>query len=131
MHFLTLTLPHKTPALQASNFPLNNVSNNSRNRISTEFCVTFFVQVGECIVPYLFFGGWSLTFISSSPSLMRWPKLNKLIFWNEKKEKDVNISYFNDNTHMFSEGYAMYNKTFSESVSARKRISTVHSLKYA
>lgn len=32
---------------------------------------------------------------------------------------------------MFSEGYAMYNKTFSESVLARKRISTVHSLKYA
>ena len=39
---------------------------------------------------HLFFGGWSLTFIRSSPSLMRWPKFTSWISWREKNASETN-----------------------------------------
>ena len=39
---------------------------------------------------HLFFGGWSLTFIRSSPSLMRWPKFTSWISWREKNALETN-----------------------------------------
>ena len=39
---------------------------------------------------HLFFGGWSLTFIRSSPSLMRWPKFTSWMSWREKNAPETN-----------------------------------------